>query len=119
MDTVMADIQTAHPWSLLFADNVFLVSEDRQQLQDQTQHWKTRLDKYGMRLNIKKAAYMEYGPQTNGAISIDSKDLKKATNFKYLGSCISSDGDTLQDTRTQSQRHLDEMAPSRRLLCDR
>ncbi|XP_016378366.1 uncharacterized protein LOC107716427 [Sinocyclocheilus rhinocerous] len=101
MDTVTADIQTAHPWSLLFADNVFLASKDRQQLQDQMQQWKTRLDKYGLWLNIKKTEYMECGPQTNGTISIDGKDLKAATNFKYLGSVISSDGDTLPDARTR------------------
>ncbi len=68
---VTADIQTAHPWSLLVTDNIFLASKDRQQLQDQTQQWKNRLVKYRMRLNIKKTEYMQCGPQTNGAISID------------------------------------------------
>jgi len=43
MDTATADIQTPHPWSLLYADDVFLANASRQQLQEQTQLWNDRL----------------------------------------------------------------------------
>jgi len=38
MDTATAHIQQPHPWSLLYADDVFLASTSCQQLQEQTQH---------------------------------------------------------------------------------
>ncbi|KAK3560882.1 hypothetical protein QTP86_022912 [Hemibagrus guttatus] len=62
-----------------------------------TQQWKTRLGVNGMQLNTKKTEYMECGPQIGGSITVDGEDLKKVTEFKYLGSVISSDGDLLPD----------------------
>ncbi|RWR99635.1 hypothetical protein B4U79_01873, partial [Dinothrombium tinctorium] len=70
MDTVTADLQKPHPWTLLYADDVLLASETRYELQQQAQKWKERLDTNGMRLNLKKTEYMECGPQTTGTIQL-------------------------------------------------
>ncbi|ROI46634.1 putative RNA-directed DNA polymerase from transposon X-element [Anabarilius grahami] len=59
MDTITAVQQSPHPWSLLFADDVFLASETRAVTQRDTQLWKDRLDEYGLRLNIKKTEIKE------------------------------------------------------------
>ncbi|KAK3509567.1 hypothetical protein QTP70_006105 [Hemibagrus guttatus] len=97
MDVVTADLQRPHPWTLLYGDDVFLSDEDQGDVQGQTQQWKTRLGNNGMRLNTKQTKYMESGPQIDGSITVDEEDLKKVTEFKYLGSVISSDGDLLPD----------------------
>ncbi len=76
---------------------------------------KNRLDKYVI---IKKTEYMECGPQINWAISIDGKDLKKATGFKNLGSVISSDGDTLLDSQTQVNAAWMKWRQVSGVLCD-
>uniref|UniRef100_A0A915HP81 Reverse transcriptase domain-containing protein n=1 Tax=Romanomermis culicivorax TaxID=13658 RepID=A0A915HP81_ROMCU len=39
MDTATADLQTPYPWSLLYANDVLLADEERQELQHQMQHW--------------------------------------------------------------------------------
>ncbi|KAK3535130.1 hypothetical protein QTP70_004786 [Hemibagrus guttatus] len=54
VDVVTADLQWPHPWTLLYADDVFLSDEDQGDVQGQTQQWKTRLGDNGMRLNTKK-----------------------------------------------------------------
>ncbi|KAK3569463.1 hypothetical protein QTP86_031436 [Hemibagrus guttatus] len=43
MVVVTADLQRPHPWTLLYADDVFLLDEDRGDVQGQTQQWKTRM----------------------------------------------------------------------------
>lgn len=53
------------------------------------------MDENRIRLNIKKTEYMECGPRT-----IDRENLKKLTDFKYLGSTISSDGSIMTDVRS-------------------
>ncbi|XP_028677996.1 uncharacterized protein LOC114667054 [Erpetoichthys calabaricus] len=98
MDVVTSNLQTPHPWLLLYADDIFLADEDLEWL---TQQWKTHLDANVIWLNIKKTEYMECGLQTNGTISIGGKDLKKVTNFKYLCSVISSDGNLFPDIRAK------------------
>uniref|UniRef100_W5NK01 ribonuclease H n=1 Tax=Lepisosteus oculatus TaxID=7918 RepID=W5NK01_LEPOC len=115
MDTATANLQAPHPWSLLYADDVFLANEERQELQHQMQRW----DEHGMRLNTKKTEYMECGPQTVGTTNISGEDLKKVTQFKYFGSIISSDGDTLPDARALVNAAWMKRRQVTGVLCDR
>jgi Reverse transcriptase (RNA-dependent DNA polymerase)/Endonuclease/Exonuclease/phosphatase family len=119
MDTITADIQSPHPWSLLYADDVFNADATRAEVQRQVQLWKTRLDEYGMRLNIKKTEYMECGPQTEGTINIDGEDLKKASEFRYLGSIISHDGSITPDVRARVNAAWMKWRQVTGVLCDR
>lgn len=72
-----------------------------------------------MRLNIKKTEYMECGTQGDETINIDGKDLKKTTQFKYLGSTIISDGDTLPDARSRVNAAWTKWRQVTGVLCDR
>ncbi|XP_063165402.1 uncharacterized protein LOC134501489 [Candoia aspera] len=101
MDTVTLNLQSPHPWSLLYADDVFLADEQREVLQEQMWQWNEWLSKFGLQLNIKKMEYMECDPQTDGTISIGGEDLKKVEQFKYLGSLICSNGDSFPDARAR------------------
>lgn len=119
MDTITADLQLPHPWSLLFADDVFLASKDREETQTTTQLWKTRLDEYCMRLNTKKTEYLEGGPQTDGTIIIDNEELKKTEEFRYLGSVISYDGNITSDVRARINAAWLKWRQVTGVLCDR
>src|SRR5208337_2207372 len=101
MDTVTKDIQTNHPWTLLYADDIMIASETRLSLEQQVQEWKTRLEQFGMKLNTKKTEYLECGDQIDGTIMADGTNLNKVTRFKYLGSCVNSNCTTLPDAKTR------------------
>ncbi|ETN69529.1 hypothetical protein NECAME_05242 [Necator americanus] len=62
MDTITKLIQKQHPWTLLFADDVVLASESRDDLQQQVQSWKD-LQQHGLRLNVLQSEYMECEPR--------------------------------------------------------
>ncbi|ETN82030.1 hypothetical protein NECAME_08237 [Necator americanus] len=98
MDTITKEIQKQHPWTLLFADDVMLASEPRDDLQKQVQSWKDQLQQYGLRLNTSKTEYMECGPRIeDGLIHVDGTELNKVNCFKYLGSKVTSTGDIDQE----------------------
>lgn len=86
---------------LLYADDALLSEEERQDLTLLTQQLKTRLDEYGLQLNIKKMDYMECDPQTDDTIQVDGQDRNKVIQFKYLGLLIYSDSDSLPDAWTR------------------
>jgi hypothetical protein len=119
MDTVTSDLQMPHPWSLLYADDVLLAAEERQRLQEQAQEWNDRLAEYGLHLNVKKTEYMECGPQTDGTIQIDNQDLNKVEQFKYLGSLVNSNCDTLLDARARVNAAWMKWRQVTGVLCDR
>ncbi|EYC37760.1 hypothetical protein Y032_0767g2182 [Ancylostoma ceylanicum] len=69
-----------------------LTSEDRDELQRQTQAWSDRLARFGLRLNIEKNEYLTTDEHEFGTIKINGTGLLRAATFKYLGSIVSSDG---------------------------
>lgn len=91
----------------------------REETQTMTQLWKTRLDEYGMRLNTKKTEYLEGGPQTDGTIIIDNKELKKTEEFRYLGSVISYDGNISSNVRARINAAWLKWQQVTGVLCDR
>jgi hypothetical protein len=62
---------------------------------------------------------MKYVPQTDGIINIDGEALKKATQFRYLGFVVSSDGDNLPDVRTRANVTWMKGLEVTGVLCDR
>jgi len=76
----------------LCADDVFLANASRQRLPEQTQLWNDHQNLYGLKVNPAKKEYLDSGTQTDDTINIDTKQLKKVTDFKYLCSTISVDG---------------------------
>ena len=74
-------------------DDVMIAASTPEELERLCQAWKDGLEQYGMKLNVKKTEYMECGQQSQTSIRIGGSVLGKTTQFRYLGSCISHDGD--------------------------
>ncbi|KHJ44565.1 hypothetical protein D918_05230 [Trichuris suis] len=102
MDTVTRDLQTPYPHTMLYADDVVLTAESRQELEEKVITWKNRLALYGLKLNLRKTEYMEFGSQTPGTISVH-EPLTKALTFKYLGSYLSYEGGVTTDVSAKIQ----------------
>ena len=119
MDTATADIQRPHPWTLLYADDVELADEARTGLESRVQQWDTRLAENGLRLNVRKTEYVEFGEQTEGTIHINGIPLQKVPQFKYLGSVFSNDGDTLPDAKARISATWAKWRSVTGVLCDK
>ncbi|EYB87752.1 hypothetical protein Y032_0258g463 [Ancylostoma ceylanicum] len=88
MDAITRDLQKPVPWKLLFADDIVLASEDRHELELQTQAWSDRMAQFGLRLNVKKTEYLTTDVNKNGTIKVNSTGLARTETFKYLGSTV-------------------------------
>ncbi|EYC25573.1 hypothetical protein Y032_0011g1280 [Ancylostoma ceylanicum] len=120
VDAITRDIQKPHPWCLLYADDVMLAAETREELQEEVQLWKERLQRYGLRLNIAKTEYMECGAKIeDGTICVDGNNLKKVECFKYLGSRITSTGDVLPDAYGRANSAWMKWRTTTGILCDK
>uniref|UniRef100_A0A914X791 Reverse transcriptase domain-containing protein n=1 Tax=Plectus sambesii TaxID=2011161 RepID=A0A914X791_9BILA len=119
MDTVSANLQTPHPWTLLYANNVLIASETRQELERLVDEWNSRLDRHRQWLNIDKTEYMETSEKTHGTISINGQQLKKVTKFKYLGLILCSNGDSYPDARAHVNATWTKWRQVTGVLCDR
>lgn len=52
------DLQQLFPWRMLYADDVMLVDDDRNELEGRSQAWCGRLERFGLKLDVKKTEYL-------------------------------------------------------------
>ena len=119
MDSVTVNLIKPHPWTLLYADDVFLASEDKKELEALTNRWKIQLEGNGLRLNLVKTEYMECGQQTDESIVVSGEEISKVPRFKYLGSVVSSDGDVTCDVQSRINAAWAKWRMATGVLCDR
>jgi hypothetical protein len=119
MDSITRDIQRPAPYTLLYADDVFLASDNKTDLEQLVQVWNDRLAQRGLRLNLKKTEYLTTNPDENGTITINGTDLPRADNFKYLGSTLSADGDLRHEVTARVNAAWMKWRTTTGVLCDR
>uniref|UniRef100_A0A914XRS1 Reverse transcriptase domain-containing protein n=1 Tax=Plectus sambesii TaxID=2011161 RepID=A0A914XRS1_9BILA len=119
MDVITLNLQKPVPWILLYADDVFMASDDREELQRQVQAWKDRLAHFGLRLNVQKTEYLTTNQIATTTIAVDGISLPKATAFKYLGSTITADGSIDADAKNRVNCAWLKWRASTGVLCDK
>ena len=74
-----------------YADDTTLVAESEEELKSLLMKVKEESEKVGLKLNIQKTKIMAPGPITSW--QIDGEIMETMTDFMFLGSKITADGD--------------------------
>ena len=77
--------------NLRYADDTTLMAESEDELKSLLMKVKEKSEKVGLKLNIQKMKIMASGPITSW--QIDGETMETVTNFIFLGSKITADGD--------------------------
>ena len=86
--------------NLKYADDTTLMVESKEELKSLLMKVKEDSEKVGLKLNIQKMKIMTSGPITSG--QIDGETMETMTDFIFLGSQITADGDCSHEIK----RHL-------------
>ena len=86
--------------NLRYADDTTLVAESQEELKSLLMKVKEENEKVGLKFNIQKMKIMASGPITSW--HIDGKTMETVTDFIFLGSKITADGDCSHEIN----RHL-------------
>ena len=77
--------------NLRYADNTTVMAESEEELKSLMKEVKKESEKVGLKLNIQKTKIMASGPITS--CQIDGKTMETVTDFIFLDSKITADGD--------------------------
>ena len=86
--------------NLRYADDTTLMAESEEELKSLLMKVKEESEKAGLKLNIQKTKIMASGPITSW--QIDGETMETVTDFIFLGSKITADGDCSHEIK----RHL-------------
>ena len=83
--------------NLRYADDTTLMAESEEELKNLLMRVKEESERASLRLNIKKTKIVASGPIT--AWQIEGENVEVVTNFFFLGSKITMDGDCSHEIR--------------------
>ena len=93
LEKAQAGIKSAgrHINNLRYADDTTLMAESEEELKSLLMKVKQESEKVGLKLNIQKTKIMASGPITS--LEIDGETAETVSDFIFLGSKITTDGD--------------------------
>ena len=98
LDEAQAGINTTRRNNnLRYADDTTLMAESEEELKSLLMKLKEESEKVGLKLNIQKTKIKASGPITSW--QIDGKTMETVTDFIFLGSKITADGDCSQEVK--------------------
>ena len=103
--------------NLRYADDTTLMAESKKKLKSPLMKVKEESEKVGLKLNIQKTNIMASGPITSW--QIDGETMETVTDFIFLGSKITADGDCNHEIKRhlllgkKAMTNLDSMLKSR------
>ncbi|VDP11972.1 unnamed protein product [Heligmosomoides polygyrus] len=104
---------------LLYADDVMLACEDKDDLEREVQASCDSLAMFGLKMNVKKTEYLTTDVNESGSIKINGTELARTSLFRYLGSAIASDGGLMVEVNSCVSAAWSKWRSLTGVLCDR
>ena len=105
---------------MLCADDIVLSRQNCRKLEGDLEMWRNALERRGLKVSRSKTEYLKAGGVDDGEeLKLQGEKLKRAKNFKYLGSAVSSDGRCEEKVRRRIQAGWMSWKKVSGVLCDR
>ena len=104
MDRLTDEVRQESPWTMMFADDIVICSESREQVEEKLERWRYVLERRGMKVSCSKTEYMcvnERNP--SGTVRLQGAEMKKVEDFKHLGSTVQSNGECGKEVKKHVQ----------------
>ena len=122
MDRMTDDIIEEAPRTIMFADDIVICSESKEQVEEKLESWRYALERRGMKVNRRKTEYMcvnERQDTGSGTVKMQGEEVTKVDDFKYLGSTVQSNGECGREVKKRVQAGWNGWRRMSGVICDR
>ncbi|KAK3506551.1 hypothetical protein QTP70_009032 [Hemibagrus guttatus] len=120
MDQLSEEVRQESPWTMMFADDIVICSEIREQVEENLERWRFALERRGMKVSRSKTEYMCVNERDgSGTVRLQGEEVKKVQEFKYLGSTVQSNGECGKVVKKRLQAGWNGWRKVLGVLCDR
>ncbi|KAK3505658.1 hypothetical protein QTP70_020899, partial [Hemibagrus guttatus] len=120
MDQLSEEVRQESPWTMMFADDIVICSESREQVEENLERWRFALERRGMKVSRSKTEYMSVNEREgSGTVRLQGEEVKKVQEFKYLGSTVQSNGECGKEVKKRVQAGWNGWRKVSGVLCDR
>ncbi|KAK3565775.1 hypothetical protein QTP86_015038 [Hemibagrus guttatus] len=119
MDQLSEEVRQESPWTMMFADDIVICSESREQVEENLERWRFALERRGMKVSRSKTEYMCVNEREgSGTVRLQGEEVKKVQEFKYLGSTVQSNGECRKEVKKRVQAGWNGWRKVSGVLCD-
>ncbi|KAK3506355.1 hypothetical protein QTP70_010380, partial [Hemibagrus guttatus] len=119
MDQLSEEVRQESPWTMMFADDIVICSESREQVEENLERWRFALERRGMKVSRSKIEYMCVNEREgSGTVRLQGEEVKKVQEFKYLGSTVQSNGECRKEVKKRVQAGWNGWRKVSGVLCD-
>ncbi|KAK3538187.1 hypothetical protein QTP70_032945 [Hemibagrus guttatus] len=120
MDQLSEEVRQESPWTMMFADDIVICSESREQVEENLERWRFALERRGMKVSRSKTEYMCVNEREgSGTVRLQGEEVKKVQEFKYLGSTVQSNGECGKEVKKRVQAGWNGWRKVSGVLCER
>ncbi|KAK3569591.1 hypothetical protein QTP86_002168 [Hemibagrus guttatus] len=119
MDQLSEEVRQESPWTMMFADDIVICSESREQVEENLERWRFALERRGMKVSRSKTEYMCVNEREGSeTVRLQGEEVKKVQEFKYLGSTVQSNGECGKEVKKRVQAGWNGWRKVLGVLCD-
>ncbi|KAK3519034.1 hypothetical protein QTP70_016148 [Hemibagrus guttatus] len=120
MDQLSEEVRQESPWTMMFADDIVICSESREQVEENLERWRFALERRGMKVSHSKTEYMCVNErEESGTVRLQGEEVKKVQDFKYLGLTVQSNRECGKAVKKRVQAGWNGWRKVSGVLCDR
>ena len=124
VDVLTESIKEEIPKCMLFADDIVLLAESREEINSKLEIWRQTLELKGFRLSRSKTEYMHCNfskrqGRSEMEVKLGGQVIPQVTKFRYLGSIIQQDGEIDNDVSHRIQAGWYKWRKATGVICDR
>ena len=93
MDRLTDEVRREPPWMMLFADDIVICKETREEVERRLKCWRYALERRGMKVSRSVTKYLCInGGNDDKTVKIEDTKVPIVKEFKYLGSKVQESG---------------------------
>ena len=105
---------------MLFADDILICKETREEVEQRLKSWKYALERIGMKVSRSKTEYLCInGGNDNETVKMEDTKVPRVKEFKYLGSTVQESGGCEREVKKRVQAGWNGWRRVSLVICDK
>ena len=120
MDRLTDEVRREPPWTMLFADDIVIHEETREEVERRLESWKYALERRGMKVSRSKTEYLRInGGNNDETVKMEDTKVPRVKEFKYLGSTMQESCSCEREVKKRVQAGWNGWRRVSGVICDR
>ena len=120
MDRLTDEVRREPPWTMLFADDIVICEETREEMERRLESWRYALERRGMKVSRSETEYLCInGGNDDETVKMEETKVPRVKKFKYLGPTVQKSVSCEREIKKRVQANWNGWRKVSGVICDR